>query len=371
MNEPATRPQLAQPGQQMQPQKPIDQVRSQLDKMGREFQTVLPQHIPIDRFKRVVLTAVNQNADLMTADRKSLFGACMKAAQDGLLPDGREGALVIFNTKIKVPTESGGTVDKWIKAVQWMPMVYGIIKKMRQSGELMSIVAHEVYKADHFDYELGDDEFIKHKPFMEGDPGAIIAVYAIARLKDGTIQREVLPRWQIDEIRKASKTADSGPWVAWFGQMARKSAIRRLSKYLPMSTEIEDMLRRDDAIAASADTMELRPAIDDHTGAAIDGTASEIEGYDAETGEVRDDISKHQADPPPVQQPTEPKRKGRPPGSPNKPKDDQGPQGDDPPPHGQQQPAVTDQRQAPMQDGLQGQRQAAPATVEDDDGPDI
>jgi recombination protein RecT len=288
----------------MQPQKPIDVVRYQLEQMGREFSTVLPQHIPVDRFKRIAITAINQNPDLLLADRKSLFGACMRAAQDGLLPDGREGALVIFNTKVKVPTEGGGVQEKWIKAVQWMPMVYGIIKKMRQSGELMSIVAHEVYKNDLFDYELGDEESIKHKPFMDGDPGPIIAVYSIARLKDGTVQREVLPRWQIDEIRKASKTADSGPWVGWYGQMARKSAIRRLSKYLPMSTEIEDMLRRDDAIAASADTMSFRPGIDDHSGPALELTHETV---DPETGEITDT----EAQPAEAEQK---KRRGRPPG---------------------------------------------------------
>jgi recombination protein RecT len=297
-----TRPQLVDPRQgNTKPVKPIEAVKYQLDQMGREFSAVLPQHIPIDRFRRVVMTALNQNPDLLIADRRSLLNACIRAAQDGLLPDGREGALVIFNTKMKVPADNGGTIDKWIKAVQWMPMVYGIIKKMRQSGELSSIVSHEVYKLDHFDYELGDDEFIKHKPHMDGDPGPVVAVYAIARLKDGTIQREVLPRWQIEEIRKASKTADSGPWVTWFGQMSRKSAIRRLSKFLPMSTEIEDMLRRDDAIAASADTMEFRPGIDDHSGPAIETTHETV---DPETGEVTEPTAEPQE---------QPKRRGRPP----------------------------------------------------------
>ncbi|HYH36945.1 MAG TPA: recombinase RecT [Azospirillum sp.] len=229
---------------------PIDKLRNQLDAMGDQFALALPQHIPVDRFKRIVLTAINQNPDLLNADRKSLMGACMKASQDGLYPDGREGALVIFNTKVK--DEQGK--DKWIKAVQWMPMVYGIIKKMRNSGELASIVAHAVYEKDHFEYVLGDEEKIDHKPTLATDRGRMVAVYSIAKLKDGTVQREVMPRAEVEKIRLASRAKESGPWKDWYEEMARKSVIRRLAKYLPMSTEIEQMLRRDDALYASADT---------------------------------------------------------------------------------------------------------------------
>jgi recombinational DNA repair protein RecT len=198
--------------------------------------------------------------------------------------------------------------EKWIKAVQWMPMVYGIIKKMRNSGQLASIVAHEVYKKDHFVYKLGDEEQIIHEPYMgDGDPGEIIAAYSIARLKDGTIQREVMTRAQIDKVRNVSKSKDKGPWVEWYGEQSRKTVVRRLSKYLPMSTEIEEMLRRDDAFNASADTMKLNPAegitIDsnqtfDETETAADEPEQITHEqtmplmdvpHDAETGEIREE----------------------------------------------------------------------------------
>lgn len=287
-----------------QPQKPIDAVRYQLDQMGREFSAVLPQHIPVDRFRRVVMTAMNQNPDLLLCDRRSLLNACVRAAQDGLMPDGREGALVIFNTTVKVENETGGVQERRIKGVQWMPMVYGIIKKMRNSGELASIVSHEVYERDEFRYRLGDDESIEHVPYLGGDePGKMIAVYAIAKLKDGTIQREVMTRAQVEKVRAVSRAGGNGPWVSWYEEMARKSVVRRLSKYLPMSTEIEDLLRRDDAIAASADTMSFRSGIDDHAGPAIEADPSQAlvedktaEEFDPETGEVRQPATAETAD---------------------------------------------------------------------------
>jgi len=95
----------------------MEAMRGTLVKMQPEFAAALPPQIPVEKFIRTTLTAVQMNPDLLQADRRSLLGACMKAAQDGLLLDGREAAPVIFNTK------DG-------KKVQYMPMVGGILKKM-------------------------------------------------------------------------------------------------------------------------------------------------------------------------------------------------------------------------------------------------
>ena len=208
---------------------PQNKIAARIERMKPEFAAALPAHIPLERFKRVVQTAINSDPNLTKADLTSLLAACMRAAQDGLLPDKREGALVCYRDQ-----------------VQWMPMVYGIIKKMRNSGELSSIVAHEVYQKDKFEYILGDEEKIIHEPYLGASPGQMIAVYAIAHLKDGTIQREVMTREQVEKIRQSSKTPDAGPWKSWYEQMARKAVIRRLSKYLPMSTDVERMLEEDD-----------------------------------------------------------------------------------------------------------------------------
>ena len=108
--------------------KPIDEVRGALTRMSDQFKMALPPQIPVERFVRVVQTAVASNPDLLNCERTSLYGAAMKCAQDGLLPDGREAALVKF----------GGQVS-------YMPMVGGILKKVRNSGELETISSHVVY----------------------------------------------------------------------------------------------------------------------------------------------------------------------------------------------------------------------------------
>src|SRR5215207_3153395 len=103
----------------------MTELRQQLDSREVDFKHALPAHIPVERFKRVLLTAVQNNPDLIRADRQSLWNSAMKSAQDGLLPDGREGAIVIYNTKEKYRDEQGIERERWINKAQWMPMIAG------------------------------------------------------------------------------------------------------------------------------------------------------------------------------------------------------------------------------------------------------
>lgn len=226
---------------------PIEAMRGTLVKMQPEFQAALPPQIPVEKFIRTTLTAVQMNPELLGADRRSLLGACMKAAQDGLLLDGREAAPVIFRTK-EGPK------------VQYMPMVGGILKKIRNSGELASISAHVVYSNDQFEYELGDNENIIHKPFLGEDRGKPIAVYAVAKTKDGAIYREVMSVADVDKVRQASRAKDAGPWVQWWDEMAKKTVIRRMAKRLPSSADVDQVLASDNE-ASGFVQIERREAI--------------------------------------------------------------------------------------------------------------
>lgn len=223
----------------METEKPKSQLavfKQDLSVMQGEFKIALPPQIDSAKFVRTVTTAVQMNPDLLACDRKSILGACMKAAQDGLLLDGREAALVMFRTKT-------GPV------CQYMPMVGGLYKKMRNSGELATISANVVYEKDVFDYELGDDEKISHKPTLASDRGEPIAVYAIAKTKDGAIYREVMSVSEVEKVRASSRASAAGPWSSWWSEMARKTVIRRIAKRLPSSADIEQVLESDNEVS--------------------------------------------------------------------------------------------------------------------------
>lgn len=219
-------------------------LRNQLMKMGGEFKMALPSHIAPDKFQRVVMTAVQQDPDLLLADRRTLLMACTKCAQDGLLPDKREAAFVIFNTKIKVNGK-----DQWIKAVQYMPMIAGIKKRAMNSGQVSGLQGHVIYANDHFLWKQGTDPQLDHIPLFPGDRGDPIGAYAVAKIKgeEHPIFR-VFDVARIEKARAISKNKDGAVWNMWWDEMAIKTVARNLAKDLPSDAEV-DMLRvasRDD-----------------------------------------------------------------------------------------------------------------------------
>lgn len=223
---------------------PIESMRSTLVRMQPDFTAALPTQITAEKFVRATMTAVQMNPALLSADRRSLLGACMKAAQDGLLLDGREAALVTYGQKI-----------------QYMPMIGGILKKLRNSGDLLSIAANVVYEKDHFDYCLGDDESITHKPFMGRAKGEVIAVYAIVKTKEGGVYREVMTIDQIEKVRSASRASGSGPWTQWFDEMAKKTVIRRICKRLPSSADIDQVFASEAEVTGLASLVPQEKAV--------------------------------------------------------------------------------------------------------------
>lgn len=261
--------------------KPLDAFRGTLNAQKGEFQKVLPAHISFEKFQRTVMTALITQPDLLSADRQSLLVSCVKAATDGLLPDGRDAALVIFNSKGS-PEAGGG----WIKRVQYLPMYSGILKKVRQSEELAGVVTHVVYSRDRFEYVLGDDERIIHEPYVgQEDRGEIIAAYCIAKLKDGTVVREVMTFQDIEKVRKTSKSGNDekgepkGIWKSWYEEMARKTVFRRAAKWLPQSIEVLDRVFEND------ETMEV---IGQHQADPPKMIENQAEKSDSETGEILD-----------------------------------------------------------------------------------
>jgi recombination protein RecT len=226
---------------------PVAVIRQNLTAMEPEFKAALPPHIPVEKFKRVALTAIQNTPALVNADRRSLFGSFVRLAQDGLLPDGREAAIVMFGNK-----------------AQAMPMIAGILKKIRQSGEVAKVSAQVVYANDQFVVKYGFDEDVEHIPPALNEPrGEPIGAYATAVLKDGSQLLEVMSLEDIEKVRKVSRAANNGPWVSWFGEMARKTVMRRLAKRLPMSTDLEeDVFSRDPTMQTSpqaVETIEAEP----------------------------------------------------------------------------------------------------------------
>ena len=239
MNVPAKRNGGDQPAE-----KPTAVFRAQLEQRLASFAEALPPQITVQRFKSIVAWAVMADPGLLAADRVSLFEACLAAANDGLLPDKKEGALVVYNTKIK---EDGK--DVWIKKVQWLPMVRGIITKIYNTGKVKSVSMDIVYGGDHWRYWKDDlGEHYEHEPAEDRDKDTMRRVYAAVVMKEehgGGVFCEPMDMDEIEKVRSTSKAKDSGPWRDWFEEMAKKTPMKRLAKRLPIAREVEQVLARD------------------------------------------------------------------------------------------------------------------------------
>lgn len=266
--------------------------------MEEKFAAALPAHIPSGRYVRSAINAVLKPDIASVADtaegRQSIYESLLKCAADGLLPDGREAALVKFNTK---------DGDRWVNKAQYMPMVAGIMKKARNSGEIAAIYCHVVYSNDVFKVSLVTDGVpVTHEPAM-GARGDVVGAYALCRFKDGSwSQPEIMDVEQINAIRKRSKTADKGPWATDWAEMARKTVIKRAAKYWPSSTDkdgvdVAELIKRDDDLT-DLPLIESEPVAEKSTrkktGAAAKALAASAEPErahdDEQTAEQGDDV---------------------------------------------------------------------------------
>lgn len=186
----------------------------------------MPSHMRhlTDRMVKIALTAAAKNPKILDCSRESVLMSIMQAAELGLEPGGAlgEGYLVPYGS-----------------TCQFIPGYRGLISLARRSGQIISIEAHLVREGDEFDFSLGLEPTLVHRPKLEAEElGAIRFVYAVAKIRGGGTQHEVMSKAEIEAIRKRSRASGSGPWVTDYGEMARKTVIRRLFKYLPVSVEM-------------------------------------------------------------------------------------------------------------------------------------
>jgi len=241
---------------------PIDVVKNQLAQNSKAIQSILPPHIDLAKFQRITFTAIQKTPALL--GKNKLLDAVLDCAKDGLIPDGREAALVPFGNE-----------------VAYMPMVAGILKKIRQSGELKSLSAQVVHANAVFDYWL-DEEGVhfKHKPTLSGDPGEITGVYAVAVTKDDGSYFEFLNMEEVKQIKGISKS--STIWNKWPGEMMKKTAIRRLAKRLPMSTDIESTITQDDKFYSFDNAVQQQEKTVKHAGSNANDVKKELNKKDEE-----------------------------------------------------------------------------------------
>lgn len=210
-----------------------------IKRMEPEIAKALPSHMNPIRMARIASTCLRQNPALSRCTPESFLGALLTASQLGLEPGPiGEAHFVPFNKK-----DRNGRVVETI--CTFIPGYRGLIKLARNSGLLLDIWAEIVYERDVFSYTLGLHRDLQHEPALLEDRGKPVYVYAAAELKDGGHPFVVLTVAEVEGYRARSKSANDGPWVTDWAAMAKKTAVKQLSKWLPLSTEFNTAVALD------------------------------------------------------------------------------------------------------------------------------
>jgi recombination protein RecT len=242
------------------------------DSFKKQLAAVLPKSMTPERLVRIAMTEVRMNPKLAECDIMSFAGAIMRCAQMGLEPSSERKHVHLIPFKNK---QAGRTECQVIVGYQ------GFLHLARRSN--VYIESDAVCANDTFEFEKGMNAKLKFAPAMSGERGKIIGAYAMARicLPDGTIiyVHEYMPVSDIEKIRQFSigSSRDNNPWNKFYESMVRKSPIRRLFKYLPLSDELE-----------AAVSIDEKADLNDQNNSAL---VEDMLDVSNETGEVFDNVT--------------------------------------------------------------------------------
>lgn len=223
------------------PSKGMEQL---LTKMGGQIQKALPSMVSSERFQRVALTAFSNNTKLQQCDPMSFIAAMMQSAQLGLEPNTPLGQAYLI---------------PYGKQVQFQIGYKGLLELAQRSGKIKTLYAHEVRENDTFDIDYGLNQTLTHKPLLKGDRGEVIGYYAVYHLDAGGNSFIFMTKDEVlEHAKRFSKTYNSGPWQTDFDAMAKKTVIKQLLKYAPLSIELQKATSMDETVKTEiSDDMSL------------------------------------------------------------------------------------------------------------------
>lgn len=207
--------------------------------MEPEIKKALPQVITPERFTRMALSALNTTPKLAECSQMSFLGALMNAAQLGLEPNTPLGQAYL------IPYRNKGKLE-----CQFQIGYKGLIDMVYRNDNIQTVQAQCVYENDVFEYELGLEPKLVHKPAVR-DRGELILVYALWKAKNGGYGFEVMSKEDVDlHARKFSQSFGSSfsPWKTNYEEMAKKTVIKKCLKYAPVKSDFAMQISNDESI---------------------------------------------------------------------------------------------------------------------------
>lgn len=242
------------------PAKPRDIILAEMaEKYTDELNALAPKGADAAHYIASLRLYFAQNQKVLQCTSLSIFTGMLRLAQTGLELGVSADLLPFENHKTGVWT------------CQFSPRYNGIIELALGAGS-RSVNADVVREGDFFEFSkgIGADFYLRHQKKSSGKP--ITHGYAIAELKPGSYAFEVLFRDEIEAHRQRYSqqwkkgTLEDIPWYA------KKTAVKRLSPYLPKNARFAAALQ-------FAEEIEPTPPREAET--IVEG-----KGVNVETGEI-------------------------------------------------------------------------------------
>ena len=116
----------------------------------------------------------------------------------------------------------------------------GLLHLAMATGSIMFAECNIVYANDNFKrVGVGIPPVFDVQEFT--DRGAIVGAYCTAKTCDGDYLTEVMSLAEIKETEATSK-ANNGPWKTHWKEMARKTVVKRASKYWPKVDRLDQAI---------------------------------------------------------------------------------------------------------------------------------
>lgn len=213
--------------------------------------------VSADRVMAALWTAAEKTPQLYRCEVRSVYKAMLLSAQSGLIPDGvTQHAHLIPRMNRQRKDENGRKLPDALECS--LQIGYrGLLVLVRRSGQVTVVKATLVRKGDKFKEYRGTDDRIEHEPLSktlgdDGKPREITHAYAIAKFTNGATDFEVMPIEDVEALRVRSR-AEGPAWESDYGEMVKKTVLRRLCKRLPQSEDMAKLLEIDAAAEIGAD----------------------------------------------------------------------------------------------------------------------
>jgi len=234
----------------------IEELRERLRASKEEMARLGITESRAEKIIRTILTAAQSNPKLLACEYRSLMAAVFHAVHADVEVGGP------FSEAEILPYKAKGPDGRKIYLARFEMTYRGIINSALRGGVVKKIISRVARENDEFYYTYGTNERIEHEPAI-ADRGDWTHVYAIAWMGKDFFQFDVMDRDEVYHVREksrgyqaAKRYGKDSPWLTDETEMARKTVVKRLGKYIPLKREIATIIQLDDTVFDVSDIPE-------------------------------------------------------------------------------------------------------------------